>query len=109
MFSETRYAMNGNLRVAYRASGEGSPDSWLVCGAARVAVTALDKSWHVKRDLGWGTAAPEATLIFKSKRSLAVDIRAGAAATIGGGRQPPACRRVGERALTRAVGGTNQR
>ncbi len=26
MFSETRYAMNGDLRVAYRASREGSPD-----------------------------------------------------------------------------------
>jgi hypothetical protein len=26
MFSETRYAMNGDLRVAYRASGEGERD-----------------------------------------------------------------------------------
>nr|WP_253869530.1 hypothetical protein [Mycobacterium sp. 1164966.3] len=26
MFSETRYAMNGNLRVAYRASAEGERD-----------------------------------------------------------------------------------
>jgi pimeloyl-ACP methyl ester carboxylesterase len=26
MFSETRYAMNGDLRVAYRASREGPPD-----------------------------------------------------------------------------------
>jgi hypothetical protein len=26
MFSETRYAMNGDLRVAYRASREGGRD-----------------------------------------------------------------------------------
>ena len=26
VFSETRYAMNGDLRVAYRASGEGARD-----------------------------------------------------------------------------------
>ena len=26
MFSETRYAMNGDLRVAYRASPEGARD-----------------------------------------------------------------------------------
>jgi hypothetical protein len=26
MFSETRYALNGDLRVAYRASGEGVRD-----------------------------------------------------------------------------------
>jgi hypothetical protein len=26
MFSESRYALNGNLRVAYRASGEGPRD-----------------------------------------------------------------------------------
>lgn len=36
MFSETRYAMNGDLRVAYRASGEGLRDivlvpSWFNC------------------------------------------------------------------------------
>jgi pimeloyl-ACP methyl ester carboxylesterase len=36
MFSETRYAMNGDLRVAYRASREGTRDivlvpSWLNC------------------------------------------------------------------------------
>src|SRR3984893_14851081 len=36
MFSETRYAMNGDLRVAYRASGEGPRDivfvsNWLLC------------------------------------------------------------------------------
>lgn len=30
MFSETRYAMNGNLRVAYRASGKGPRDLVLV-------------------------------------------------------------------------------
>jgi hypothetical protein len=30
MFSETRYAMNGNLRVAYRASPEGERDIVLV-------------------------------------------------------------------------------
>jgi len=30
MFSETRYAMNGDLRVAYRASGEGERDIVLV-------------------------------------------------------------------------------
>jgi hypothetical protein len=26
MFSETRYALNGDLRIAYRASGEGPRD-----------------------------------------------------------------------------------
>jgi class 3 adenylate cyclase/pimeloyl-ACP methyl ester carboxylesterase len=36
MFSETRYAMNGNLRVAYRASPEGERDivvvpNWFTC------------------------------------------------------------------------------
>src|SRR3954453_9621716 len=36
MFSETRYALNGDLRVAYRASGEAKRDivllpSWLTC------------------------------------------------------------------------------
>ncbi|HKV22140.1 MAG TPA: adenylate/guanylate cyclase domain-containing protein [Mycobacterium sp.] len=36
MFSETRYAMNGELRVAYRASGEGARDivfvsNWFTC------------------------------------------------------------------------------
>src|SRR3984885_8679159 len=36
MFSETRYALNGDLRVAYRASREGTRDivlvpSWLNC------------------------------------------------------------------------------
>jgi class 3 adenylate cyclase len=36
MFSETRYAMNGDLRVAYRASGEGERDivvvpNWFNC------------------------------------------------------------------------------
>jgi hypothetical protein len=36
MFSETRYAMNGDLRVAYRASGEGPRDivcvsGWFTC------------------------------------------------------------------------------
>jgi hypothetical protein len=30
MFSETRYAMNGDLRVAYRASPEGERDIVLV-------------------------------------------------------------------------------
>jgi hypothetical protein len=30
MFSETRYAMNGDLRVAYRASREGPRDIVLV-------------------------------------------------------------------------------
>ena len=30
MFSETRYAMNGDLRVAYRASREGSRDIVIV-------------------------------------------------------------------------------
>ncbi|MGZ3391878.1 MAG: adenylate/guanylate cyclase domain-containing protein, partial [Isosphaeraceae bacterium] len=30
MFSETRYAMNGDLRVAYRASAEGERDIVLV-------------------------------------------------------------------------------
>ena len=30
MFSETRYALNGDLRVAYRASSEGSRDIVLV-------------------------------------------------------------------------------
>ena len=28
MFSETRYALNGELRVAYRTSREGPPTSW---------------------------------------------------------------------------------
>ena len=37
MFSETRYARNGDLRVAYRASGEGARDivfiaNWFTCG-----------------------------------------------------------------------------
>ncbi len=36
MFSETRYARNGDLRVAYRASGEGPRDivflsNWYTC------------------------------------------------------------------------------
>ena len=31
MFSETRYAMNGDLRVAYRASAEGERDIVFVC------------------------------------------------------------------------------
>src|SRR6478609_1486817 len=36
MFSETRYALNGDLRVAYRASGEGPRDivfvpNWFTC------------------------------------------------------------------------------
>src|SRR5690242_8812199 len=36
MFSETRYARNGDLRVAYRASGEGARDivlipNWFTC------------------------------------------------------------------------------
>jgi pimeloyl-ACP methyl ester carboxylesterase len=36
MFSEARYALNGNLRVAYRASSEGPRDivcvpSWFTC------------------------------------------------------------------------------
>jgi class 3 adenylate cyclase len=36
VFSETRYALNGDLRVAYRASGEGSRDivfvpNWFTC------------------------------------------------------------------------------
>jgi hypothetical protein len=36
MFSETRYALNGDLRVAYRASREGSRDivfvpNWFLC------------------------------------------------------------------------------
>ncbi len=31
MFSETRYAMNGDLRVAYRTSAEGARDIVLVC------------------------------------------------------------------------------
>src|ERR1700752_1388233 len=36
MFSESRYALNGNLRVAYRASGEGPRDivivpNWFTC------------------------------------------------------------------------------
>ena len=36
MFSETRYAMNGDLRVAYRASAEGPRDivfvpNWMTC------------------------------------------------------------------------------
>ena len=36
MFSETRYAMNGDLRVAYRASAEGERDivfvpHWFTC------------------------------------------------------------------------------
>ena len=36
MFSETRYALNGNLRVAYRASVEGERDivwvpNWFTC------------------------------------------------------------------------------
>jgi len=36
MFSETRYAMNGDLRVAYRASREGARDivfvpNWFTC------------------------------------------------------------------------------
>src|SRR3954462_8955375 len=36
MFSETRYAMNGDLRVAYRASAEGERDmvfvpNWFTC------------------------------------------------------------------------------
>ena len=30
MFSETRYAMNGDLRVAYRASREGERDIVLI-------------------------------------------------------------------------------
>src|SRR6202007_1082857 len=39
MFSETRYAMNGDLRVAYRASAEGPRDIVLVpawCGNCEV-------------------------------------------------------------------------
>ena len=37
MFSETRYARNGDLRVAYRASREGARDivfvsNWFTCG-----------------------------------------------------------------------------
>jgi pimeloyl-ACP methyl ester carboxylesterase len=37
MFSETRYALNGDLRVAYRASREGPRDivyvpNWFTCG-----------------------------------------------------------------------------
>jgi hypothetical protein len=36
MFSETRYAMNGDLRVAYRTRGEGPRDivvvpNWFSC------------------------------------------------------------------------------
>jgi hypothetical protein len=36
MFSETRYALNGDLRVAYRASAEGERDivfvpDWMTC------------------------------------------------------------------------------
>src|SRR6186713_132134 len=36
MFSETRYALNGDLRVAYRASGDGPRDivfvpNWFTC------------------------------------------------------------------------------
>jgi hypothetical protein len=36
VFSETRYAMNGDLRVAYRASREGARDivfvpAWFTC------------------------------------------------------------------------------
>jgi hypothetical protein len=36
MFSETRYALNGDLRVAYRASAEGERDivfvpNWFTC------------------------------------------------------------------------------
>jgi pimeloyl-ACP methyl ester carboxylesterase len=36
MFSETRYAMNGDLHVAYRTSGEGERDivfvpNWFTC------------------------------------------------------------------------------
>jgi hypothetical protein len=36
MFSETRYALNGDLRVAYRASAEGPRDivfvrNWFFC------------------------------------------------------------------------------
>jgi hypothetical protein len=36
MFSETRYALNGDLRVAYRASREGERDivsvaNWFTC------------------------------------------------------------------------------
>jgi hypothetical protein len=36
MFSETRYALNGDLRVAYRTSGEGPRDivfvpNWFTC------------------------------------------------------------------------------
>jgi hypothetical protein len=36
MFSETRYALNGDLRVAYRASAEGERDivfvpNWFFC------------------------------------------------------------------------------
>jgi hypothetical protein len=31
MFSETRYALNGDLRVAYRASAEGERDLVFAC------------------------------------------------------------------------------
>jgi hypothetical protein len=38
MFSETRYALNGDLRVAYRASAEGPRDIVLVFPATNCEV-----------------------------------------------------------------------
>ena len=38
MFSETRYAMNGDLRVAYRASREGARDIVFVLPATNCEV-----------------------------------------------------------------------
>ena len=38
MFSETRYAMNGDLRVAYRASAEGDRDIVFVYPATNCEV-----------------------------------------------------------------------
>src|ERR1700752_5374713 len=54
MFSETRYAMNGDLRVAYRASREGPRDivfvpNWFTCCELLPELPSLR---------GWGDAMP---------------------------------------------------
>ena len=46
MFSETRYALNGDLRVAYRASHEGPRDIVSVANwAATLSLTVLPGCW----------------------------------------------------------------
>jgi len=87
MFSETRYALNGDLRVAYRASREGARDivfvsNWFFCCEALPELPSLQ---------GWVEAMTSiGRLIFFDQPGTGVSdpVTAGRAADVGAvGRQ----------------------